>query len=142
MKTQWTVIAIDETRYWSEDIVAKAGRLYGIYLYDANRHVYCCEITPSYELELIETVWTHNTQNERLQMDVLEGDAQNEKVCYYHCSGVNHWDDKWKQTLTNHDVEYEEVDDTGKVWDQLRDDMMEYLRGNQVVPVGVPCEVE
>lgn len=140
IKTAWTIVAIDETHYWSEDIIAKAGKLYGVYLYDANRPVYCCELTPSYELHLIETVWTHNTQDERLQMDVLEGDAQNGQVCYYHCRDINHKDAKWKESLTRHDEEYEEIDDTGKVWDGLLEDMLEYLRGNQHVPAGVKFE--
>jgi hypothetical protein len=44
------IVVLDETEYWREEIVAKAGKIYGAYLFDANRHVNCCELTPSYEL--------------------------------------------------------------------------------------------
>lgn len=140
-KTAWTIVAIDETYYWHDAIVEKAGRLYGIYLYDANRHTYCCELTPSYELHFIESVTTKHIDEATYDM-VMEGDRQNDSVVYYHCSTIDKVAAALKEALTKHDDEYEEVDDTGKVWDGLLDDMLEMLRGNQHVPAGVKFEDE
>ena len=41
------IVALDETPYWAEDIVAKAGKIQRVYLYDAAVQVHMAEITPS-----------------------------------------------------------------------------------------------
>jgi hypothetical protein len=44
------LVQFDETGEWSDEIVAKAGKIKGVYMYDANQHTYCCELMPSYTM--------------------------------------------------------------------------------------------
>lgn len=138
MKTDWEIVAIDETQYWHEDIVAKAGKLYGIYLFDASRHTYCCELTPSYEVYFIETVYTKATDDEDLNMKVLEADAQSGPTCYFHCRVIDRMRPKWTHAFPEHNVECA----TEEEWEEERESMLEYLRGNQYVPSGVTFNLE
>lgn len=48
------VVVIEETQYWEESLANHAGSIYGVYLFDANRKVHCCELTASYELHPLE----------------------------------------------------------------------------------------
>lgn len=134
-KTQWKIVAIEETHYWCEDIVARAGRLFGIYMFDANRYVYCCEITPSYEMYFIETVHEKCHGEGGVHEEVLENDFVDRPTAdYFHCNNVNAMDPKWIVEFPKHDVEYE----TDEAWEEERESMLEFLRGNQYVPAGVP----
>lgn len=49
-RPKWRLFFRDETEYWPE-IEAKGDLcVIAVYLFDANSHVYCCEMTPSYEM--------------------------------------------------------------------------------------------
>lgn len=47
------VIAIDETNSLREDLIPVCGRYFSLYLFDAEEHTYCCELTPSHWLVCI-----------------------------------------------------------------------------------------
>lgn len=84
MKPELYVVKIDETKYWAEDIIEKAGRIFGVYIYDKNRRVHCCELTPSYELRFIESQ-TEKRVDDTVYDEILRADAYSEGWRYYHC---------------------------------------------------------
>src|SRR5687768_6276956 len=57
IKPDFRVYRMDVTEYWNEDIQARAGRLFAVYLFDANRHVHACELTASYEMRYLGPTW-------------------------------------------------------------------------------------
>lgn len=81
------VVLLDETRYWSKDIASAAGKLFGVYLYDASLGVRVCELTPSHELWFLYTAPQVPLSEEQYE-DILEGDRNTEPVILMHCSRV------------------------------------------------------
>jgi hypothetical protein len=139
MKTQWKIVALDETMYWSEQIVARAGRLYGIYLFDANRHVYCCDTSPSYELYPVDLVTTKPMEDDSFRCDIdHEWLMATDAVSYHYVRNLDRLDAKWFEAFPKFDEECA----TDEEWETQLEEMQEYLRGNGHCPPGVPFEVE
>lgn len=126
MRTHFKVVVIDETEYWSDEVQKRAGAVWVAYMFDSLRHVYACELTPSYELwPLYATAW-NRTENEEL-------DEELEETLRLHMT---------------HDVEYhhvrridalpaarvydygEETHDEDETWEEVRERIEDYLRGN------------
>ena len=95
IKPDWRYILIDETRYWCDDkfIAECGGKLVGAYVFDANRAVHCCELTPSFELLLIETLPRDVPQDdagaERVLDAIRDADRETDLVSYVHCYSIN-----------------------------------------------------
>jgi len=85
------VIVVDETQYWDARLVEGAGRIFGVYLYDANRRVCCCELTASYELYALEpAIMNYDTCSEADRDEIHEAFGQyTEPVHYVHCYQVD-----------------------------------------------------
>ena len=89
------VCKFDETSNWREDIAKRAGKIYGVYFYDASRQTRCCEITPSYELHFIGSVIEGELDSEdevwkdKLYNDIQEGDNFAELASYKHCHVID-----------------------------------------------------
>lgn len=131
------VIAINETSYWNEQIVAHTGRIYGLYLVDLDRKVHCCEITPSYELYFIESV-TEATISDELDMEIIDADMHySDQVVYWHCHAVDRMAPEWFDPVSLVDIDEEDLGD----WDRCNELMLEYVRCNQHVPRAVPMLV-
>lgn len=47
------LVEIDETEYLGDKCRDQVGRLFTIYLYDADERTHCCELTPSHWLEAV-----------------------------------------------------------------------------------------
>ena len=95
MKKQWRAIALDETEYWIDERLRKlCDKIYGVYAYNPNVAVHCCEITPSYELMWIGTVPCYDygklTEEDRDYVfdTILEGERYQEPFIYMHCEQV------------------------------------------------------
>jgi hypothetical protein len=58
------VVRLDESEYWDEELVAKAGKVYAYYLFDKNFVTYLCEMRASYAMHFI-----HNQSEIRLEDD-------------------------------------------------------------------------
>jgi hypothetical protein len=90
---QIKILKRDETEYWADDIVARAGRIFGVYAYDPSRKVHCCELTASYELHFIESQAEKcpddDHERERLDDEIREGDLYTEPVTYIHCHEID-----------------------------------------------------
>lgn len=115
--------AIEETGFWSKDVQKRAGRLFAVYVYDETRVTHCCEITPSFELNLIGTVSTEPMDDE-LWEDINTGDRQNEQVRYVHCAALpklTRWMDKPLDVLGC---------DPEETSEQHRVRLVEYLQAN------------
>lgn len=127
----WKVVAIDETHCWTPVIVTKTGRLWGLYLFDANRHVHCCELTPSYEMWFVETV------TERQISDELDGDIRtwsqeaDEGCSYFHCSDIDRMDPGWFCDLGETPLEEDQI------YDEAQSAMYEEVQCNSRCPKNV-----
>jgi len=85
---------IDESEHITDpELLARTGRWWGVYLYNRKEATYCCEVTPSYWLELVgyyvEREIDDVTQEELL--DILAQDMQESAGHYYHCHHVDGW---------------------------------------------------
>ena len=86
------LVLIEETENWCDEIKAKAGRLFGVYLFDRNRRVHACEMTPSYELHFLKTIYTREfpdtpegeRERDALEMEIMLGDAGADPIRYFH----------------------------------------------------------
>jgi len=85
------VVLVDETSCWRKGAFdGESTKVFGRYLYDPELHVYCCEMTPSYEMHFLGSELNRETteeENERL----LEGDSQSDgrDVVYMHVSYIS-----------------------------------------------------
>lgn len=132
----WTAIQIDETRHWSAEFLKKYGvtQIYGVYLYDANSRIYCCEMTPSYELSFIESVAGHGIDDEevweKFTDDVREADMDADEVIYMHCHDIDGMPAKDKK-----DLGFDLTTDGGAWWsdeDRGYDTVLEDYQGSPV----------
>ena len=92
-KPQFCLLRLDETLYWADDLATRAGRILGIYVYDQNRRVHCCEFTPSYECHFVGSASVNTDLDddaaERLADEIREGDLGTETVRYIHCHEID-----------------------------------------------------
>ena len=98
MKRKFVLVKLDETRNWEHGdpaILAKAGRIFGLYVADLSLGVHCCELTRSYELNFVESQ-CEGTGEELSEEDweavhdyVMEGDRNTPPVSYMHCYTVD-----------------------------------------------------
>lgn len=86
------LIAIDETRHFREDLQAIGGRIWGRYLYDTDKAVFCCELTPSAELSLVDYVSEKGPdtekESEEFQDNLNQARTCSDDVAYYHFSDI------------------------------------------------------
>ena len=115
------IVLIDETEYWNPDIVRKAGKIHGVYIYDENMRVHCCEFTPSYFLEPLYAITEHEVTVE-VYDDILEGFADTNAGCM-HCSDVE------KLEIIKQPTERCKADEYSDWWETIVD----YHIGNHIV---------
>ncbi len=96
IKPDIRILKLDETGYYSDEklIADCGGGIFGVYMYDANRHVHCWEITPSYELYFIESQpfglpMDDEEEIERIEEELRECDANTPPVSYYHVHNID-----------------------------------------------------
>jgi len=86
---------IDESEHITDpELLARTGRWWGVYLYNRKEATHCCEVTPSYWLELVgyyvEREIDDATQEELVS--ILGQDMQDSSGGhYYHCHSVDAW---------------------------------------------------
>ena len=149
MKRKFVLIKLDETLNWQDGdpaILAKAGRIFGLYVADLSMGVHCCEMTRSYELNFVESQWEgtgkalSEEDSETVHDYVMEGDRNTPPVSYMHCYAV----DAFPVLDSNKGEFFPPKDKTGAVVelgeveqdeDEVSDEdalegMMEYVRTN------------
>jgi len=90
------VIKINETEHWNLDqkMMNKIKAIWGVYVFDPNWKVHCCEITPSYELHMLhsQVEFKENATNEEIE-EIENCVAENENfenpVIYMHCHVID-----------------------------------------------------
>lgn len=89
-----SILKIDETEYWSDEIKNRVKRIFGVYVFDPNWRVHCCEFTPSYELYRLESQveFHENTPDDEVVMledEVREAERFDDPVVYVHCHTID-----------------------------------------------------
>ena len=90
---RFNLLRLDETKFWAEEVVRKAKQIFGLYVFDQNRRVHCCEFTPSYECLFVGSAIGNTDLDddvaERLDAEIREGDLGTEPVKYIHCQEID-----------------------------------------------------
>jgi hypothetical protein len=93
IKPRFNLLRLDETSFWAEQVVRRAKQVFGLYVFDQNRRVHCCEFTPSYECLFVGSAIGNTdldgTDAERLDAEIREGDLGTEPVKYIHCQEID-----------------------------------------------------
>lgn len=82
MKPKLSLAYMDVTEHWAEEIVRETGRIAAVFVFDENRHVHCCEFTPSFELHLAGYL-AERQVCDRVEMEIAA--ATEFGVAYVHC---------------------------------------------------------
>ncbi|MGF6603989.1 hypothetical protein P3T23_008744 [Paraburkholderia sp. GAS448] len=132
------LVVIDETRYYSDDVLYLAGKVFQVYAYDANRVTHCCEVTPSYQLHPVATQALNcpESEEEREKIDeMLRSELQD--VIYMHCRTVEVMSDKYRRA---HHMIDRDLDET---YDKQLESVLEHIRCNPpcVAPGRAGCIV-
>ena len=134
------LLQINETHDWCDEIVERAGKLFGIYLVDINRVVYCCELEPSYEADFLYTVWAEDIEDdeerEELNEIIDEVDYNSPLVSYFHVRSCN--ERAFVHDFGEEETGYWEDGPTGNEWksddfdtyERLVDNMKEHCNAN------------
>lgn len=123
LKSDIRVVAIDETRHWSQSIQDACGKIETVYMYDTAVQTHCCEITPSYELTPLYYV-TEKEISDELHSDMMNEDMD---AIYMHCNVVDELESiSSEQGFDFESAESEEYKDS---FEEAR----EYLNGNHLI---------
>jgi hypothetical protein len=137
------IIALDETEFYhlepEEQRLIRA--IKGVYLYDANRHTHCCELTPSYYL-----IFLYNSVNLTDEGLALDDEARGELYdkfevecggddCYMHVHTVDQLAEKAEKADngTYHVYGDPEVSFDDSDYDEQIEGLVEYFRCNWTV---------
>lgn len=141
-KPKFYSVRIDETetfKGWLEKYTFW-GKIYGVYIYDANEVTYCCNMTPSYCLYPVGYAleWDGMDLEEMAaksgipydELDYLENTIdEDEIVSYYHCGSIDRLSETEKVLQVDYSLESNSSD-----WDEtyryLLDKAKETYRGN------------
>jgi hypothetical protein len=97
----------DASGYYDQELVKKSGgKIFDVYLFDANLLVSCCSLTPSYEMEFFEAVPLKGPEEpqyrDELEDDLVGANLGEHQVKYFDCVG-------WLKANTGADAVYPEA---------------------------------
>lgn len=124
--SRFKVVAIDETNAWSEDIVAKAGKIEQVYLYDERVETFLCEMTPSYRLIPLYFVTEHRVDDDTHE----EMMRQPSEDTYIHVHAVNAMK---TIDLRKYNVNVRFTSSESKLYTDALDAAVEYFQSNHVI---------
>ncbi|MEI6487729.1 MAG: hypothetical protein WCP52_02135 [Bacteroidota bacterium] len=87
-RTDFRLVSIEETRNWRGDIANACGRIYGVYMYNANEHIYPCELAPSYSLISLYS-YSEKEIIDEIAEEIMNGNSLCNDVTYVHVSEVD-----------------------------------------------------
>lgn len=81
----------DETEFWNfpEEMIPFVKRVVGIYIFDASLHVFCCEMTPSYDCRFVQsqldlTEACPEGMGDAIYELICKGDSETDRSVYFH----------------------------------------------------------
>lgn len=85
----YKVVLLDESCYYTEPYLAKlGGKVMRAFLFDANKAVNCCELTPSYELIPLYSTCAGDISDDLFD-DLRQIDSDDNDITYHHCSYID-----------------------------------------------------
>ena len=127
-RTDFRLVAIEETRNWREDIANACGRIFEVYLYNKNEHTYCCELAPSYTLIPLYS-YAEKEITDEIAEELMNGDSLCNDVTYVHVSSVDKLNTKAAPANLN-GVYYK---NGGGKYQQIMEYAEEYLKCNHQI---------
>ena len=127
-RTDFRLLAIEETRNWREDIAVACGKIFGVYLYNKNEHSYCCELTPSYTLIPLYS-YAENEITDEIAEELMNGDSLCNDVTYVHVSIV----DKLKTKAAPANLNGNYYKNGGRKYREIMENAEEYLKCNRLI---------
>lgn len=122
-------IAIEETQHWSADVTREVGRCFGLYVFNSEHQVHCCELTPSYELWPVRGEFTREPDKPGFTVDCHQDWHSTSEINYRHISNVD---------LDSRMVQEVHFDpDPDHTYEQQMEEIVEYLQGNWKTPPGL-----
>lgn len=88
------LLKIEETENWCDEVRQRVSRIFGVYVFDDEQSVHCCELTPSYECHFVgslvqfEEALLDESDHTTIE-DILEGDIQTPDIQYFHVRVVD-----------------------------------------------------
>lgn len=130
--TDFKIVSIDQTKYWSDDIKKQVGKIYTVYLYDASVVTNCCELTPSFELHPLyySTEFSTHKYSEQVENEIDE-EFVNEEPIYIHCSDVDKLEHADMSKLVNVNKKFKSR--TGKNYIKYFEEKKEYFTANHIM---------
>lgn len=113
-----------------KDLVKRCGgRIIEIYVFDANRHVHCCELRASYEMHYVETIpggecehpdANYSPYDNDVDEALRDANRETDQVIYIHAFDVSkrpednvksldYGVDEWEELLDDHDNDREKA---------------------------------
>jgi hypothetical protein len=139
----WRIVRFDETAYYNEAWLKehKVVKCWSFYVYDKNRHVHLCEITPSYELWTVAFDFqcaddASDEDNESAWEAMLEAESGDEDVTYMHVSTIDRFEEQGNTReckldpieLDDVDSQFEKCDEP--IYRQAAENLREHYSGN------------
>jgi len=122
----WVEVRLDETRHWHWDILnailGKEGKVYGVYIFDAMTHTYCCEMTPSYWLRHVYD-FTSVFLPESMLDEFDRHSTVDSNDHYFHTTDIEAIDDGDKYDLGI-------FGNLGDTPEEIEEQVREYVQGN------------
>jgi hypothetical protein len=70
------LVKIDETDNWCESITSRVKRVWGVYLIDVTQHTFCCELSPSYWCDFVESYPQHFPETPEEDQDKINEEIE------------------------------------------------------------------
>lgn len=100
-KPMWLIAIPDDMECWDQEIAKQVGQIWSVYIIDPNIATHCCEITPSFWLEYLDSFYERSfydkngdmsremeRKRDQLEDDIRTGQFQADCSCYVHCSSI------------------------------------------------------
>lgn len=127
---RYQVVVFDESDFWADSMRQRAGgRIFASYLYDSNSHVYCAELTPSYEVMHLFSNPLEDDDEGSVADAIRDACAGSSQDGYYHCNVI----DSLPAERFVHDfgyVLYDDSEDIGTSRLHLEEEYREWCNGN------------
>lgn len=121
-------VVMNDTQYWRENIVARAGAVFTTYLVDLNRPVQLCELTPSYEAIPLYSTPFYDDEDGSVNELLMGAELQEQ---YIHCRAVDGWNANYRHDIGEFECEYASEDS----YQEKMAELVDHYRGNHVLDI-------